>query len=97
LLSTLSLHDALPISFSAEASETVARLFGLLVIGAPAAVALAYMEKITYAAQNTWIPACYQLATALLVTFFAPVLTVSSGADRLRSEEHTSELQSPDQ
>src|SRR2546426_1876930 len=70
-------------AFSAEASETVARLFGLLVIGAPAAVALAYMEKITYAAQNTWIPACYQLATALLVTFFAPVLTVSSGADRL--------------
>src|SRR5207244_4388728 len=69
-------------AFSAEASETVARLFGLLVIGAPSAVALAYMEKITYAAQNTWIPACYQLATALLLTLFAPVLTVSSGADR---------------
>ncbi len=70
-------------AFSAEASETVARLFGLLVIGAPAAVALAYMEKITYAVQNTWIPACYQLATALLLTLFAPVLTVSSGAGRL--------------
>ncbi len=70
-------------AFSAEASETVARLFGLLVIGAPAAVALAYMEKITYAVQNTWIPACYQLVTALLLTLFAPVLTVSSGADRL--------------
>jgi len=70
-------------AFSSQASETVAKLFELLVLSAPAAVASTYMEKIIYAVQDTWVPTCTQLATALLLTLFAPVLTVSSGANRL--------------
>ncbi len=70
-------------AFSAEASKAVSRLFGLLLVGAPAAVTLIYLEKISYAVQNTWLPTCGQLASAFLLTVLAPVVTAHFGAPGL--------------
>ena len=70
-------------AFSLAESESVARLYGLLLLGAPAGVALVYMEKIFYALQDMWLPALGKLAGAALLTVVAPVVTVQFGAGGL--------------
>jgi len=70
-------------AFSAEASGTVSRLFGLLLLGSPAVAAFAYMEKMLYALGNTRIPMYAQLGTAVLLTALAPITAMRFGVEGL--------------
>ncbi len=55
-------------AFSAEASGSVSRLLGLLLLGAPAAAAVTYMEKMFYALEQMHMLLFAQLGNALLLT-----------------------------
>ena len=68
-------------AFSPLATETVGRLFGLLLLGAPAAVLTGYLEKISYATQDMWAPLAGQLMTALLVALLASRVTAQFAAE----------------
>jgi len=68
-------------AFSPHATETVGRLFGLLLLGAPAAVLTGYLEKISYATQDMWAPLAGQLLTALLVALLASRIAAQFSAE----------------
>ncbi len=70
-------------AFSTEASESVSRLFGLLLLGAPAAAAVTYMEKMFYALGQTHILLFAQLGSALLLTALAVGVAKRFGAGGL--------------
>ncbi len=55
-------------AFSDQASGSVSRLFGLLLLGAPAAATVTYMEKMFYALEQTQMLLFAQLGNALLLT-----------------------------
>ena len=70
-------------AFAGESSEAVSRLFGLLLLGAPAAAAAAFMEKMFYALEKTRILLYTQLASAALLTALAGGVTKIFGAEGL--------------
>jgi putative peptidoglycan lipid II flippase len=70
-------------AFSTGASESVSRLFGLLLLGAPAAVAVTYMEKMFYALGQTHILLFAQLGSALLLTALGVAVAKRFGAGGL--------------
>ena len=70
-------------SFSAEATRMVSRLFGLLVLGAPAALLALFLEKMLYALEKAWLPTWVRLASVLLLTALAPVTAARLGTDGL--------------
>lgn len=67
--------------FGAEASVRVARLFGWLVAGAPAAVALAFLEKMHFALGRMWTPAMVRAALAAALLGLAPLAGRIWGAE----------------
>ena len=67
--------------FAAEAGEAVARLFGLLLLGAPGLVAFVYIQKMFYAVQAMWVPFWTQLGVAVLWTVLAPAVAARFAAD----------------
>jgi putative peptidoglycan lipid II flippase len=60
--------------FSIEAGERVARIFALLLLGAPAYVTYIYLEKMLYAVQEMRVPTYAAAASALFLTATAPVV-----------------------
>src|SRR5206468_5677783 len=68
-------------TFPVEAGKLAARLFGLLLLAAPASVAYNYLQKMFYAAQEMRVPTYVQLAGALLLTGIAPVTAARFGVD----------------
>ncbi len=70
-------------AFSADASQAVARLFGLLLLGAPAAAALVNMEKMFYAGQRMRLPMYAQMGSAVAVTVLSRWAANRLGADGL--------------
>ncbi len=70
-------------AFSAKASEDVARLFGLLLLGAPATAAYTNLEKIVYAGQRMRLPMYTQLGSALIVTAAARRIAQNAGLEGL--------------
>ncbi len=67
-------------AFPAGAVDEVAGVFGWLLLGAPAAVATAYLEKMHYARECMWTPAAVRAAGVALLTALAPVLAAHDGA-----------------
>jgi putative peptidoglycan lipid II flippase len=67
--------------FSPEAAEAAARLFGLLLVGVPAAVGCVYFQKMLYAIQEARRPVSAQLVSALFLTVMAPRAAMRFGAD----------------
>lgn len=55
-------------AFSSQAAEGVALLFGVLVLGAPAASAAVFLEKMFYAAKQAWIPTWVRFGSMVLLT-----------------------------
>ena len=70
-------------AFSPRATEIVGRLFGLLLLGAPAAVLTGYLEKICYASQYMWAPVPGQLLTVLVVALLASQVASRFAAEGL--------------
>ena len=70
-------------AFSRKASEQVARLFGLLLLGSPAFAVSAYMEKMLYALGKTHIPMLAQLGNAALLAALAQITAAHFGAEGL--------------
>jgi putative peptidoglycan lipid II flippase len=68
-------------AFGAEATARVARLFGWLVAGAPAAVALAFLEKMHFALGRMWTPAIVRVALATALVALAPAASRAWGAE----------------
>lgn len=68
-------------AFSGEATARVARLFGWLVAGAPAAVALAFLEKMHFALGRMWTPAVLRVALAAALAALAPAAGRAWGAE----------------
>jgi len=58
-------------AFSSQAAEGVALLFGMLVLGAPAASAAVFLEKMFYAAKQAWIPTWVRCGSMVLLTLLA--------------------------
>jgi putative peptidoglycan lipid II flippase len=69
--------------FSAETAAGAAWLFGLLLLGVPASVAVDYVQKMLYATQHMWIPTGVQLVGALLLTVVGRTVVDRFGADGL--------------
>jgi putative peptidoglycan lipid II flippase len=69
--------------FSAETAAGAAWLFGLLLLGVPASVAIDYVQKMLYATQHMWIPTGIQLVGALLLTVVGRAVVDRFGADGL--------------
>lgn len=70
-------------AYSLEAAAATAHLFGLLLLAAPASVLSAYLQRISYALQNTLMPSLIQSAGYALVSVFAPLVGSWFGADGL--------------
>lgn len=60
-------------AFFTGATDEVAVLFGWLVLGTPAAIAVAYLEKMHYALERMWTPAAVRAGSLVLLTGLAPL------------------------
>src|SRR5690606_40704625 len=93
-LSTLSLHDALPISVRRATNETTGHIGALLILMAMSACVggiierSGMMENVPDAFPSIWI------AMAMLVATLVFIGMIMDPLGAVRSEEHTSELQS---
>jgi putative peptidoglycan lipid II flippase len=67
-------------AFSPESGAAAAKLFGLLLLAAPAAVLYGYVQRMLYAVQETRAPAYAQLSGALLLFVVAPQAAARFGA-----------------
>jgi peptidoglycan biosynthesis protein MviN/MurJ (putative lipid II flippase) len=68
-------------AFSTESAAETSRLFGLLLLSAPVAVANVYLQKMLYAVQEMRAPAYIQFGSAAVLAAVAPAMTTSLGAD----------------
>jgi len=59
-------------AFNAEATQAVSQLFGLTLLGTPAAVIAVYLDKIFYARQQMWVPTWARGISAVLLAALAP-------------------------
>jgi putative peptidoglycan lipid II flippase len=61
-------------TFSPDNAKATVAVFAVLLVMVPASLAGQVIQKMLYAAQQMWIPACAQLGMAVLVTALAPYL-----------------------
>lgn len=70
-------------AFSLDAAATTSHFFGLLLLAAPATAFSTYLQRIFYAAQDTFTPSLIQSAAFLLQVIFAPLIGGKFGGEGL--------------
>ena len=66
-----------------DAAATTSHFFGLLLLAAPATALSTYLQRIFYAAQDTFTPSLIQSAAFLLQVIFAPLIGGKFGGEGL--------------
>jgi putative peptidoglycan lipid II flippase len=66
--------------FSSSAAAATADLFGVTVIGVPAAVLSLYIQKLLFAAHNVWLPAWVQILFTVAAAAYASPIAHRFGA-----------------
>jgi peptidoglycan biosynthesis protein MviN/MurJ (putative lipid II flippase) len=70
-------------AFSHEAAAVTSRCFGLLLLFAPAGVVYMYLQRISYAVDDTLTPSLLQCAAQVLFVVCAPFVGARFGGDGL--------------
>jgi len=68
-------------AFDADAARQVSRLFGLLLLGAPATTACVILEKTCYSMQRNWLPFAVQLAGTIALALMLPEVAAHHGVE----------------
>ncbi|MCL6594777.1 MAG: oligosaccharide flippase family protein [Firmicutes bacterium] len=68
-------------AFDAHAARQVSRLFGLLLLGAPATMAYVVLEKTCYSMRRNWLPFAMQLAGTVVLALMLPEVAAHRGIE----------------
>ena len=68
-------------AMSGAALAEISRLFGFLIVGAPAGVLMAILLKVSFSVHNAKIPATVTFISALLITWLVPFASKAAGAN----------------
>ncbi len=67
-------------AMSGTALAEISRLFGVLVMGAPAGALMAIILKVSFSVQDTKSPAIATFISAVIITWFVPFASKTAGA-----------------